>query len=527
MLPITYVGGLGNVPLTSMGEDCDMGECEQSWPEEDLLDRMIPPETSSESVVGRLRTHSDFWTNQLQASSFVQEIVTTGYRLPFLQYPVPIFMRNHKSTLEKKEFVESAIKDLVAASCVIECKECPTVCSPLLVVQNAKGKNRLVIDLRAVNLCLPKRKFKYEGLNLIPDLFSKGDHVFTFDLKSGYHHVDINKDCWPYLGFSWEYNGVRKFYMFRVLPFGLSTACYVFTKLLRPLIKRWRSLGLRIILYIDDGICAARTGPECSRGKDIILSDLREAGLVVNYEKSMLVPAQVATWLGFIVDLQQGVFVVPPHKIQKLRDSISRLNPHGRVPVRMIASITGQIISMSLAMGPITRLHTRALYAFTNQRWSWYDKLPLPIDTVAELEFWKNSLTHFNGSPIWFSPGCTRIAYSDASGTGYGGYVVELGNEVSSGLWSPEESVLRSTWRELKAVFNVLTALAAKLRGHKVKWFTDNQGVVSIITNGSKKPHLQEGALSIFEVCMQNAIKVEMVWLPRSDNEKADSVNEN
>ena len=42
--------------------------------------------------------------------------------------------------------------------------------------------------------------------------------------------------------------------MFCVLPFGLASACYVFTKLLRPLVKRWRSLGLHVFLYIDDGI---------------------------------------------------------------------------------------------------------------------------------------------------------------------------------------------------------------------------------------------------------------------------------
>ena len=31
--------------------------------------------------------------------------------------------------------------------------------------------------------------------------FVQGDWFFTFDLKSGYHHVDINEDCWKYLGF--------------------------------------------------------------------------------------------------------------------------------------------------------------------------------------------------------------------------------------------------------------------------------------------------------------------------------------
>ena len=36
------------------------------------------------AVQGRLKTRVEFWTNTLQASSFVLEIVKSVYRLPFL-----------------------------------------------------------------------------------------------------------------------------------------------------------------------------------------------------------------------------------------------------------------------------------------------------------------------------------------------------------------------------------------------------------------------------------------------------------
>ena len=55
-----------------------------------------------------------------------------------------------------------------------------------------------------------------------------------------------------------EHWGLTQFYVFSVLPFGLATACYAFTKLLRPLIKYWRSQGLRALLYLDDGIVAVK-----------------------------------------------------------------------------------------------------------------------------------------------------------------------------------------------------------------------------------------------------------------------------
>ena len=113
----------------------------------------------------------------------------------------------------------------------------------------------------------------------MPQMFDKGDHFFTFDLKSGYHHVGIHADFWTYFS-------TRKFYMFKVLPFGLASACYVFIKLLRPLVKRWRSKGIRAIVYIDDGTGASKTKALNEAHRDVVISDLEQAGFVLNIPKS-------------------------------------------------------------------------------------------------------------------------------------------------------------------------------------------------------------------------------------------------
>ena len=89
-----------------------------------------------------------------------------------------------------------------------------------------------------------------------------------------------------------------------------------------------------------------------------------------------------------------------------------------------------------------------------------------------------------NSQPIWFESGATRIVYSDASDTGYGGYSVEVGPHIAQGSWSKHEANLSSTWRELKAVYRVLCSLAPNLKGHVVKWFSDNQNVTLIVHAG-------------------------------------------
>ena len=146
-------------------------------------------------------------------------------------------------------------------------------------------------------------------------MFQQGDYFTVFDLKSGYHYVDIHKECWPYLGFTWGVHSARRWYVFLVLPFCLSTACYVFTKLLRPLVKRWRSLGLRCVMYIDDGICQASSEQKCRADTSAIVSDLERAGFVLNVTKSRLKPEQVGVWLGFTLDLREGKFLVPEYKV--------------------------------------------------------------------------------------------------------------------------------------------------------------------------------------------------------------------
>ena len=89
-----------------------------------------------------------------------------------------------------------------------------------------------------------------------PKLLRRIIVFFSWNLKSSYHHVDIYPDHQKYLGFSWLFKGTPRYCTFSVLQFGLSTACFCFTNLMRPLVKRWRSVGHVIFVYLDDGFAS-------------------------------------------------------------------------------------------------------------------------------------------------------------------------------------------------------------------------------------------------------------------------------
>jgi len=70
-----------------------------------------------------------------------------------------------------------------------------------------------------------------------------------------------------------------------VLPFGLSTACYAFTKLLQPQVKYWQNQGLWALLYLDDGIVAVQGKEAALRASERVRRDLARAGLVEHTAK--------------------------------------------------------------------------------------------------------------------------------------------------------------------------------------------------------------------------------------------------
>ena len=62
----------------------------------------------------------------------------------------------------------------------------------------------------------------------------------------------------------------------------------------------------------------------------------------------------------------------------------------------------------------------------------------------------------------------------------------------------------------------------AVLKKRKVKVFSDNKNIKTILKAGSMKNDLQDIALDIYEFCTRHNIMVIPEWMPRQQNERAD-----
>ena len=299
--------------------DLDLGDITKFWE----IEGNEPVQITD--VQGRLKSKLAFWRDVLQAPPPILDCIENGYRLPLKFIPPTHCQPNHKSTVIHRSFVEEAVENLVNNRCVLRVSERPHVCSPLSVVCNSAGKLRLVLNLRYLNQYLHVLTFKYEDLRVAALLFDANEYLFKFDLKLGYHHVDIHPDFHTYLGFQWETKGVACYFVFTVLPFGLATACYLFTKVMRPLIRYCRGRGLKAIVYLDDGIVAVRGKEKALVESARVKQDIENAGFVIHVEKSTWEPSHTIEWLSFQIDLSKGEFSVPVAKIDALKSKLIKI----------------------------------------------------------------------------------------------------------------------------------------------------------------------------------------------------------
>ena len=118
-----------------------------------------------------------------------------------------------------------------------------------------------------------------------------------------------------------------------------------------------------------------------------------------------------------------------------------------------MASITGQIISLSSCLGPVARIMTRFLFSVINSAVSWDCEVLLTQDAISKIAFRRHNVHTLNGKVYWGpKPLPAKISFSDLSDSACGAFVqLQPGVEfVSHQNWSIEEITRSLTWRNLR-----------------------------------------------------------------------------
>ncbi len=164
---------------------------------------------------------------------------------------------------------------------IVECDEGDFISGIFLIPKKSGGFRP--INLNGLNHFIVHRHFKMENIWTVKHLVRKGDWMGKLDLKDAYPTVPIKMAHRKYLRFRW---GGRSF-EFVSLPFGLSSASWTLTKLLRPLVAFLHRQGIRVVVYLDNILSKAKAIPAIT----LVRSLLESLGIVISVQKSIFNPS--------------------------------------------------------------------------------------------------------------------------------------------------------------------------------------------------------------------------------------------
>lgn len=518
---------------------------------------------------------------------------------PWQHKPPPPNDQQNKPEIHNQdhlEFVDKSIAQLLERGVLRPAAATEVkVIAPLGVdVRPVTGKKRLYYACCYLNRFIKYQHIKFESMQ------DEGRQVFasesteargfTIDLMSAFHLIDVHPDATKYLGVRDRFGNLM---VWTGMPFGVSDGPYTFSTLLRCPVTHWRTHLRANIIHLLDDFCGQ--APSSSLTKSIALSivqHLQDLGFILQEEK-VQIGMSVFVALGLQVHLPHQRFYLPSTKADFIQTEAAALldlfNPS--LPflkvctARQLASLTGKIVSSTLAIGPKARVFSRSLYAaiytqlpdapldivLRNQpgehictRDSKFDKkIYLPFSAVAALTFWSTPGRWNKGYPIAVPHICLPpdgILASDASDSGWGVYLspsvtqklsVTQTLEVAD-YFSSQETTWDSTTREGLAVLRGLHSLAPVMQGdHHFHIHVDNQGLAFIlgglvpsysshsdisvevdpmwhssqfqgIYGGSRGAYLQWIAEQVFEISDRLAYTFVVIWIPRCRNERAD-----
>ncbi|XP_042320541.1 uncharacterized protein LOC121929246 [Sceloporus undulatus] len=194
----------------------------------------VPP------VGGRLQGFAPAWERSM-TDRWVLDPVRQGYKLEFHHVPRDLFIPSPKSSdPDQHRLLLEAIDHLVAIQAIepVPDDQKGLGCySAFFLVPKKNGSWRAILNLRPVNQFVRKRKFRMETLKSIMDSLQPDNFLSSVDLQDAYLHILIHPSSRHFLHFKY---GSHHF-QYRALPFGLSSAPRVFTKVMVALVTHWRT----------------------------------------------------------------------------------------------------------------------------------------------------------------------------------------------------------------------------------------------------------------------------------------------
>ena len=228
--------------------------------------------------------------------------------------------------------------------------------------------------------------------------------------------VPMHPNHRQYLQFLWQ----SQKYQFNCLPFGLSCAPRVFTKLMKRVVAFLREKGLRLIIYLDDILVMCECQEELTRHVNLMQDLFSVLGLTINSKKSQLPPVQELRFLGHQVSIAQMRIFLPQEKICC---EATHLAEKSLVTIEELAAFVGMTnaAKQAIPIAPLFHHHIQALInrvvAEAEQRevkQQYQRMVVLTLEARAELLWWARTAKTYKSARL-IQPPPDIVIETDAS----------------------------------------------------------------------------------------------------------------
>ena len=365
-------------------------------------------------VGGRIRQFIDAWKLITNDSWILQAV--SGYKIEFHTQPVQRQLPGKIGfSLLGTQLIDNEIQQMLAKGAIPSASMVSRqFVSNLFIIPKKNGSLRPVINLKPLNEFVQYHHFKMEHLTHLLDLLRGGEFLTTLDLKDAYFTIPIHEDHSKYLRFEWQ----SQLFEFICLPFGLSSAPRVFTKVMKPIVATLRSKGIKIVIYLDDLAIISASHTLALAELHEVITTLESLGFIINREKSQLVPSQVIEFLGFKINSITMTVFLSDEKVDDFVSKVTKLYNNPSCSIRDLASLIGLIISVFPAIRP-AKLHFRELErvkvdALRKNQGNYDAIVTLPILARNELSWFMRNSHQYNGIKL-VKPSTVISLTTDAS----------------------------------------------------------------------------------------------------------------
>ena len=480
---------------------------------------------------GRLKHCLQEWI-KIGASSWVCNVVSEGYKIPFKRVPkqtkVP---SNPEVSPEALDVLKCEAEELVRKGAVINSTpdEGEYISSYFAVPKlRSPGKFRPILNLKRFNASVKKYKFKMETLKHVREWLKPGAYCIGIDLKDAFPHIPINKEFWKFLKFNW----LNKFLQWIVLPFGLKCSPKVLTKVLKPAISFLRAtFAILVSIYMDDLLVQATTPEDVFFKAQQVALVLMCLGWSLNWEKSCFIPSQQFKHLGFDFNTETMTISCPLDKVERLQGLCKSALQSKVASVHQLERMLGTMESVR----PSTPF--AALRYWPLQRQLLKVKTKWPEGVRREKEMVKLSPKSLQSLAWWISPSgfkansscpireldSTVEIWSDANLCMGGAY--NSRGQYFQWNWSEHELSTEPhiNLLEIRAAREAVASLAVP--GDRVKLHVDNMTAVAYIKHqgGTHSFSLSDEAVMLWEDAINRNIQVLTPhWISTTQNCGAD-----